>query len=409
MRAMKWTFRVLTVMLCAVSAAVFIGIVTVQSRLPSRFYVGEGEPLVLPGGWVSASADGAWATQSAAGESYDAQVTLLGVFPVDTVEVKVKTARDVAVCGVPFGIKMFTEGVLVVGVGDVDTREGEVSPARLAGLRIGDTVLAIDGEEVNTTEQVAALVETSGARALTLRVRRQQTVFDVTLQPVASVSEQRLKAGMWIRDSTAGIGTLTFYDMTSGVFAGLGHPVNDVDTGETVRIASGEIVPASIFGITKGQVGSPGELLGTFASGSWGVLTANDDTGLYGVLSAQPQAVATLPVAYKQEIKTGAAQIITTISGETPQWYDIEIEEVDYRDGVPTRNMVIRITDEELLEKTGGVLCGMSGSPIVQDGKLVAAVTHVFVGDPTSGYAIFAENMLESAAAVPVTQQEAVA
>ncbi len=409
MRAMKWTFRVLTVMLCAVSAAVFIGIVTVQSRLPSRFYVGEGESLVLPSGWVSASADGAWATQSAAGESYDAQVTLLGVFPVDTVEVKVKTARDVAVCGVPFGIKMFTEGVLVVGVGDVDTREGAVSPARLAGLRIGDTVLAIDGEEVNTTEQVAALVETSGGRALTLRVRRQQTVFDVTLQPVASVSEQRLKAGMWIRDSTAGIGTLTFYDMTSGVFAGLGHPVNDVDTGETVRIASGEIVPASIFGITKGQVGSPGELLGTFASGSWGVLTANDDTGLYGVLSAQPQAVATLPVAYKQEIKTGAAQIITTISGETPQWYDIEIEEVDYRDGVPTRNMVIRITDEELLEKTGGVLCGMSGSPIVQDGKLVAAVTHVFVGDPTSGYAIFAENMLESAAAVPVTQQEAVA
>ncbi len=409
MRAMKWTFRVLTVMLCAVSAAVFIGIVTVQSRLPSRFYVGEGEPLVLPSGWVSASADGAWATQSAAGESYDAQVTLLGVFPVDTVEVKVKTARDVAVCGVPFGIKMFTEGVLVVGVGDVDTRAGAVSPARLAGLRIGDTVLAIDGEEVNTTEQVAALVETSGGRSLTLRVRRQQTVFDVTLQPVASVSEQRLKAGMWIRDSTAGIGTLTFYDMTSGVFAGLGHPVNDVDTGETVRIASGEIVPASIFGITKGQVGSPGELLGTFASGSWGVLTANDDTGLYGVLSAQPQAVATLPVAYKQEIKTGAAQIITTISGETPKWYDIEIEEVDYRDGVPTRNMVIRITDEELLEKTGGVLCGMSGSPIVQNGKLVAAVTHVFVGDPTSGYAIFAENMLESAAAVPVTQQEAVA
>lgn len=409
MHVMKWVCRLTAVLLLVAAVPLFIGIAVAGRQLPDRFYVGEGETLVLPTALMKVHADGAWATQSADGGSYEARIDLFGVFPVDTVQVEVKTSREVAVCGMPFGIKMFTEGVLVVGIADVDARAGSYSPARMAGLRIGDTVLSINGEEVSSTEQVAALIEGSGGQALTLCVRRNQTTFDVTLSPVASVSEQRLKAGMWIRDSTAGIGTLTFYDMSSGVFAGLGHPVNDVDTGETIRIASGEIVPANIFGVTKGQVGSPGELLGTFASGSWGILTTNDDTGLYGVLSEQPQATVTLPIAYKQEVKTGKAELITTVDGDQPRSYEIEIVEVDYRDDVPTRNMIIRITDEELLEVTGGVLCGMSGSPIVQDGKLVAAVTHVFVGDPTSGYAIFAENMLESAQGVPLTQQETVA
>lgn len=408
MRVIKWSCRMAAVLLLIAAVPLFIGIGVTDSRLPERFYVGEGETLALPSTLLTVQADGTWATRTAAGGRYEAMVELFGVFPVDTVAVEVKTAREVAVCGVPFGIKMFTQGVLVVGIADVDTRTGAYSPARQSGLRIGDTVLAVGGEEVSSTEQVAALIEDSGGKPLTICVRRDQTEFEVTLTPAASVSEKRLKAGMWIRDSTAGIGTLTFYDQ-NGVFAGLGHPVNDADTGQTIAIASGEIVPASIFGVTKGQVGSPGELLGAFAGGSWGILTTNNETGLYGLLSDEPLTVGTMPIAYKQEVKKGKAELITTISGDQPQSYAIEIVEVDYRDDVPTRNMVIRVTDEELLKATGGVLCGMSGSPIVQDGKLIGAVTHVFVGDPTSGYAIFAENMLDSAQEVPLSQQETVA
>ncbi len=394
---MRRMIRVLAGLLLPFSMAVMVGIGVAGQVVPASFCVEEGEKLVLPYRAISADADGVWQTRTGAGGKYEAQTSLFGIFPIRDVTVKVEERRDVAVCGMPFGIKMFTQGVLVVGLSDVDGRSGTKSPARLAGLRVGDSILSIDGEEVHSTSQVAHMVESAAGKPLTLRVRRQQTEFDVTLTPITSIKDACLKAGMWIRDSAAGIGTLTFYDMTNNVFAGLGHPVNDADTGERVPIASGEIVPADIFGVTKGKVGSPGELLGSFQSGSWGVLTTNTQTGLYGVLAEQPDAWATLPIAYKQEVTAGQAQLITTIDGSSPCAYDIEIEEVDYRDGVPTQNMVIRVTDETLLAETGGVLCGMSGSPIVQNGKLIGAVTHVFVSDPERGYAIFAENMLQSA------------
>ncbi|MBE6763312.1 MAG: SpoIVB peptidase [Ruminococcaceae bacterium] len=394
---MRRTMRVLAVMLCAVCTAVFAGIAYVDHVTATAFSVDAGESLRLPLPLAGVSESGAWQTQAHDGGRYSATVSLFGIFPVREVQVTVEERPDVAVCGMPFGIKMFTQGVLVVGISDVDTRQGPKSPARLAGLRVGDSILRINGEEVSSNAQVSAIIEGSKGHPLTLRVRRGQVEFDAALTPLASVKERALKAGMWIRDSAAGIGTLTFYDMASGVFAGLGHPVNDADTGERVPISSGEIVPASVFGVTKGQVGSPGELLGSFQRGSWGVLMTNIDTGLYGVLSEQPDAFATLPIAYKQEAVKGAAQLITTVNGTEPKAYDIEIEAVDYRDGVPTQNMVICVTDEELLAATGGVLCGMSGSPIVQNGKLIGAVTHVFIGDPTRGYAVFAENMLRSA------------
>lgn len=400
----KWLFRTLAAVLCPVCAVVFVCVAVVGDRLPSSFYVKEGEALTLAASALEVKAEGAQPTQTASGTDYQARIDLFGVIPVDTVQVEVVDPLDVAVCGMPFGIKMFTQGVLVVGIGNVDTRSGAKSPAEEAGLRVGDSILAVDGEQVETTSQMASIIESSGGAPLRMTVSRQQVEFEAVLTPVASVTEKCLKAGMWIRDSSAGIGTLTFYDMTTGVFAGLGHPVNDVDTGQTVPISSGEIVPATVFGVTKGEVGSPGELLGSFCDGSWGILTTNEETGLYGLLAEQPSAYATLPIAYKQEVTEGAAQLITTIHGDRPLAYEIEIEQVDYREDNPTRNMVIRVTDDALLEATGGVLCGMSGSPIVQNGKLVGAVTHVFVGDPAGGYAIFAENMLKTAGEVPSAQ-----
>ena len=219
------------------------------------------------------------------------------------------------------------------------------------------------------------------------------------------MSENRLKAGLWVRDSSAGIGTLTFYVPGSDIFAGLGHAVCDVDTGDVLPIASGEIVPARIYSVVKGQSGEPGELRGGFELGSLGNLAVNGETGIYGSLTQTPVRGDPVPVAMKQQVKTGYAQVLTTIDGTEPELYDIRIDQVRYNDSSPTRNMVIVITDERLLEETGGIVQGMSGSPILQDGKLVGAVTHVFVNEPTKGFAIFAENMLKTANSLSTQQQ----
>lgn len=400
----RWFWRWLAAALCPLCTVAFAGVAIAGEYLPDGFAVESGTALELLSPALRVQAGGVQAVGGTKSSGYTARVDLFGVIPVKTVQVREESSRDVAVCGMPFGIKMFTDGVLVVGLGTVDTRQGTKSPASSAGLRVGDCIVAINGSAVSASHDVARAIEGSAGHSLTLTVRRQGVTFDATLTPVASIAQKALKAGMWIRDSSAGIGTLTFYDMHTGTFAGLGHPVNDTDTGQTIPLSTGEIVPASIFGAVKGEVGTPGELLGSFEDGSWGLLTTNDTTGLYGILSKQPDAYATMPIAYKQEVVTGAAQLITTVEGTQPQAYDIVIERVDYREETPTRNLVIRVTDERLLEKTGGVLCGMSGSPIVQGGKLVGAVTHVFVSDPTSGYAVFAQTMRETAQTVPATQ-----
>ena len=200
-----------------------------------------------------------------------------------------------------------------------------------------------------------------------------------------------------MRDSAAGIGTLTFYNPADGTFGGLGHAVCDVDTGEPMSLSGGEIVPARIFGITKGRAGKPGELKGCFDAGTLGTLEKNGDNGLYGSLSEYPLGWQTMAVAHRQQVTEGAAQIVCTVEGTRPQAYDVVIEKVKYGGAATTRNLVIRVTDPELLAVTGGIVQGMSGSPIVQNGKLVGAVTHVLVDDPTRGYGIFAENMLDAA------------
>ena len=212
---------------------------------------------------------------------------------------------------------------------------------------------------------------------------------------------------MWVRDSSAGIGTLTFVDNATGVFAGLGHSIHDVDTGATISLLKGEIVPVTITGVTKGAVGSPGELKGSFSSAvPTGTITVNGETGVYGEATAYLKGTD-MEVALSQEIKTGPAEIITTLDGQTPQYFSVQIEKVALSAEDPNRNMVIHITDSALLNQTGGIVQGMSGSPIVQNGKLVGAVTHVFVNDPTRGYGIFAENMLETADHALSSQQAA--
>ena len=204
-----------------------------------------------------------------------------------------------------------------------------------------------------------------------------------------------------MRDSSAGIGTVSFYDPATGAFGGLGHAIGDVDTGEILPVMQGDVVNVKIHDIVKGTVGTPGELRGSFVSkDACGTIYVNNESGVFGQMFEAPVKNETIPMGLKQEVHSGKATVYTTISGNTPKAYEIEIEKINLLENSPTKNMIVRITDPELLELCGGIVQGMSGSPIVQDGKLIGAVTHVFVNDPTRGYAIFAENMYQNVAAM---------
>jgi len=305
--------------------------------------------------------------------------------------------------GMPFGIKMFTDGVMIVGMSDILCDGHTVNPAKEAGLRPGDVITKINGEQVGTNEEVARLVSGCAGEELTLTVcRKEEAPRQVPLQPVSGDDGMGYKAGMWVRDSSAGIGTVTYLDPESGTFGGLGHAVCDIDTGDLMPLSSGEAVNVTITGITKGTGGHPGELRGTFSDGApIGVLTRNDVTGITGRLCGTPailsQGGEPLPAAERHQIRTGKASIRATVDGSGVQEYEIVIEKIDLSEDTPTRNMVVRITDQRLIGLTGGIVQGMSGSPIIQDGKLVGAVTHVLVNDPTRGYGIFIENMLDAA------------
>lgn len=259
----------------------------------------------------------------------------------------------------------------------------------------GDILLSLDGITLTSNEQMGALVQGSGGRPVQLVYQRQGRQYTARLTPQKSLSDSRWHLGLWVRDSSAGIGTVTYFDENARTFSGLGHPICDVDTGEIMTLSTGEGVEAVITGYTTGKSGSPGELKGQFVAGrTFAGLTANGECGVCGSLRPDyiPQGER-LPVAFSHEVQPGPAKMLTTIAGGAPREYDVVIEKVLRGSGHAGQNMVIRVTDEALLQKTGGILQGMSGSPLVQNGMLVGAVTHVFVDEPDRGYAIFAETV----------------
>ncbi len=394
----KWLYGTL-VTFCAVVLSV---ITYWQVKLPQSFNVEKGQPLLVDSQITSKQhtfENGVKSVSSDTGKDYHSQLYWRGIFPIKEVSVSVVESTVVTIGGTPFGIKLYTDGVLIVSLSDVITEEGKCCPSKECGLKTGDRILSVNGKEVFTNKEVAALVENSGGKPIKMEISRNGITSTVILQPSFSKDEQKYKAGLWVRDSSAGIGTLTFYDPKSGVLGGLGHPICDVDTGEIIAISGGEIVPARIYSVAKSTPGSPGELRGGFERGRLAKLNSNNVAGVYG--QADMTIIGdTYPVALKQEIKEGEAKVYTTVEGTKAKWYTIRIRSVNYKDNSITRNMVIEITDPQLLEITGGIVQGMSGSPIVQNGKLVGAVTHVLVDDPTKGYAIFAENMFETAQSV---------
>lgn len=326
------------------------------------------------------------------------QFSFMGV-PMRTIEVSVEPRKVLIPGGHSIGVAIRTKGVLVVGMSDLG---GAVkSPARQAGVKAGDWIEAVNGQAVTDSEQLSQLVNDQSGDIL-LTVSRNGEQRQVTLNSETDVRDGVRRLGVWVRDSTAGVGTLSFYDPESGNFGALGHPITDVDTGQQLTVGQGEILKSQVVRITPGEKGQPGELMGSFLdqAESWGSVDKNTQVGIYGTCS-QPIENPLFPngveMLSSDEVRQGAAQILTTLEGDEICAYDCEITKISHQRDQTERNMVVRITDEALLQKTGGIVQGMSGSPILQDGKLAGAVTHVLVNDPTMGYGIFIENMLEAA------------
>lgn len=337
------------------------------------------------------------------GEKYKAGIELLGLIPVKEANVTVVDPKQVCVLGNSFGIKLYTDGVLVIDMSAVDTVSGNVYPAKEAGLKIGDSITYINGVKIESNADISYLIENSNGEMLNVVAIRNEKEISLKLKPALSKTAGRYKGGIWVRDSSAGIGTLTFYNPTTKTMCGLGHGLCDSDADCLMSVGSGELVLAEIVAYQKSKKGSPGELKGRLTNQKIASLEYNCDNGVYGVSDNCSLSEDYMSVATSSEVQVGSAQILTTIDSSGPRYFDCKILSVNDKSN-KEKNMVIKITDKELISVTGGIVQGMSGSPIIQNGKLIGAVTHVLVDEPTKGYGIFAENMLETAQSVAEQQ-----
>ena len=325
----------------------------------------------------------------------EAKIDLLNIIPVKTAEITNSKRKYVVLGGELFGVKLYTDGVLVVDTDAVETENGKVNPAQEAGLKVGDIIKSVNNEKITSTKTLAQKIEASNGAKMKFNIIRNNKNLTIEFETYEEKSTGKYKAGLWVRDSTAGLGTVTFYNSENDCFAGLGHGIYDVDTNEIMPMNNGEVFSAYTNGIYKSSSGSVGELCGVITGKSIGELCINNEIGVYGF--TETKKTESVPVAVKQEVKTGTAKIYCTLDKGGIKSYDIEIKKIYSNSDSVNKDMIIEVTDKALLEKTGGIVQGMSGSPIIQNGKLVGAVTHVFVNDPTKGYAIFIERMLKTA------------
>ncbi len=390
------------------SIAVFGSLAYLNSFLGTDFKIKKGDTLninsPLP---VTAVYNGTQLSSSHTTANAELKVDLkmFGIIPFREAQVSVVDELQVAVLGQPFGMKLYTDGVLVVDISDVATKNGNRNPAKSAGVKIGDYILSVNGQKISTNEELVELVEDSSGRELCLEIRRNSKKKTLKLRAEICRDTGKYKIGIWVRDSSAGIGTLTFYSPALNIICGLGHGICDEDTGELLSIRQGEIVSAEIYEVEKGTTGTPGQLKGRLNDSSLGEICLNCQGGVYSALTGNISIGELTEIALKNEVKAGKAQIICCVSGTTPEIFDCEIAIKRENYNSPTQNLIVTVTDSRLLELTGGIVQGMSGSPIIQNGKLVGAVTHVLVDSPTKGYGIFAENMLQNALSTEEMQE----
>lgn len=368
----------------------------VRKNIPDTVYIRPGQdkkvleilehPLVSCSDAVRVSENG----------SYRIQCSFLGMIPLKEVQVQTKEEKRVSVCAVPIGLYMETEGILIVDTGEIMGSDGILKNPAVNKAKAGDYILKVNGYAVTGKKELIKKIHDSKGSTMELLVKRRGEMIPISLTPVLS-EDQNYKLGIWVRDNTQGIGTMTYVD-EDGKFGALGHGISDTDTGELLDVSEGELYEAKIVSIIKGTSGTPGELSGYIdyqEAKKKGIIEKNTENGIFGRISDSGEwnQVRQVAVGYKQEVKEGKAQLLANLHGELKS-YEIEITDIYKSRADTNKAFAIRVTDPELLAQTGGIVQGMSGSPILQDGKLIGAVTHVFVQDSSKGYGIFIEKML---------------
>ncbi|MBQ2835539.1 MAG: SpoIVB peptidase [Clostridia bacterium] len=316
---------------------------------------------------------------------------------VEGQEIKISDIQVIPV-GEIVGIKLYTSGVLVVGTSAIESIDGTMhKPFENTEIKEGDSIIAINENIVNNTSQLINAINMCNGEKITITYMRENQQKKSEIQPVKN-KQQEYKIGLWVRDSAAGVGTVTFYNETTQSFAALGHAITDIDTGDIIKTSSGEIDDVNIISVVKGVTQEPGKIQGSIKSNSIiGNIYKNTEFGIYGIIKNESNLKIDyskkMNVAARQEIVLGKAQILSNVTGEVKK-YDIEIEKIYYNNNYDNKSMLIKVTDKDLLNETGGIIQGMSGSPIIQNEKFCGAITHVFINDPTTGYAVFADKMI---------------
>ena len=326
----------------------------------------------------------------------DLELSLFNVIPVKDITVNVIPKTTVIPLGKTIGMKLYTEGVLVVGMSEIEGRR----PYENSGIEAGDRIIEVNDTKITTADELTECVNTSNGKNIEIKyINDENEIISAEIEP-AKISDNEYKIGLWVRDAAAGVGTITFYEPSTGNFASLGHGINDVDTYELIDIANGELVSAQILDIVKGQNGIPGEIRGSIENSIIiGNISKNTEFGVYGTISntnaLNIDSSNEMEVADRSEITTGKAEILCELENGKTERYEIEIQKVFKDKNYDNKSMLIKITDEELIEKTGGIIQGMSGAPIIQNNKFIGAVTHVLVNDSKIGYGVFADLMIK--------------
>ena len=404
--------RFLKMLLLVFFLSIVYSYTLVIEKIPEELVVFEGEDIsmnTLLGINIKGENEETLETSSSEGEKIsekvgtaNLEVSLFDAIKIKDVNVNVIPKTKVIPVGNIAGVKLYTSGVLVVGMSEIEGDDNKkYKPYENTGIEEGDTIIKVNDTHINSTDDLIETVNLSKGKDVKVKYIHEEETKECSMTPVKT-SNSDYKLGLWVRDSAAGVGTVTFYEPSSKTFGALGHGITDIDTNELINIASGEFITTRILDITKGESGNPGKIQGTVENQTnIGTISKNSRFGIYGKVdnlsSLDIDVSKEMEVALRKEIQTGKATILCSLDNQKPQEYEIEIEKIFKENNYDNKSMLIKITDERLLEKTGGIIQGMSGSPIIQNGKFVGAITHVLVNNPQEGYAVFGDIMLKQA------------
>lgn len=404
--------KILKILLLVFLLSILYSYTLVIEMIPDELVIFEGEPIsmrILLGitikdekqETIEVSSNNGNTVSDEVGKS-TIEVSLFNNISLKNVDVSVLPKTTVIPVGNIAGVKLYTSGVLVVGMSEIEGSDNKkYKPYENSGIEEGDTIIKVNETEINSTEELVETVNSSQGRDIQIKFIHDEETKECSITPVETRSHQ-YKLGLWVRDSAAGVGTVTFYEPSTKTFGALGHGITDIDTNELINIASGEFVTTRILNITKGESGEPGKIQGTIENQqNIGTISKNSKFGVYGKVdnlsSLNIDTSKEMEVASRDEIQTGKATILCSLDNRKPQEYVIEIQKIYKENNYDNKSMQIKVTDEKLIEKTGGIIQGMSGSPIIQNGKFIGAVTHVLVNNPQEGYAVFGDIMLKQA------------